>query len=214
MHKLLTLFALISFSVNAQDSRMFMFLNTRLDKPELPKEEVDKMMQGHMNNINKMAKEGNLLAAGPFQGGGGIFIFKASSNSQVMEWLKGDPGVQANRWTLEMFPYTARVGSVCPVGEPYEMVTYSFVRYFPEVGKEEMKVANELMKEHNDYMKRFAARADVITEASFGFLDGGILILKDEPNKAEVEGDPAVASGLLRVEYKKLYIAKGSFCEK
>lgn len=198
----------------AQDAHIFMFLNSRKDKAELPKEELDKIMSGHMANIEKMAKDGNLLVAGPFEGGGGIFIFKASSNEQVMEWLKGDPGVQANRWRLEMYPYKSRTGSVCTVKEPYEMVMYSFVRFIPSIGKAEAENAPALLKQHDDYMKKLAQSPESITEATFGGMDGGIYITKGEVSKSSIEADPAVMTGVLTVEYKKLYIAKGSFCEK
>lgn len=198
----------------AQESRIFMFLNTRKDKPELPKEELDKIMNGHMANIQKMAKEGHLLAAGPFEGGGGIFIFKATSNEEVMEWLKGDPGVQANRWKLEMFHYTPRYGSVCAVKEPYEMTFYSFIRFVPEIGKAEIADAPALLKQHDDYVKKLLQNTSVITEAIFGDLEGGILVTKEMMNKELIESDPAVKAGVLRVEFKKLYIAKGSFCEQ
>ncbi|MBX2961191.1 MAG: hypothetical protein KF687_01690 [Cyclobacteriaceae bacterium] len=64
------LFSLVCFWSSAQSSRYtFVFLNTRTDKAELPKEEVDKLMQGHMANITRLASEGKLIAAGPFDGG-------------------------------------------------------------------------------------------------------------------------------------------------
>ncbi len=67
MKRLLLIFAvLIAFAANAQDKYIFVFLNKRTDLPALPKEESDKLMEGHMANINKMAKEGKLVAAGPF----------------------------------------------------------------------------------------------------------------------------------------------------
>ncbi len=213
MKLLVTLLLLAQISL-AQDSRIFMFLNKRTDKAELPKEELDRIMSGHMANIEKMAKEGKLIAAGPFEGGGGIFIFNAKTNDEVMEWLKGDPGVQANRWRLEMFPYTPRAGSVCKVSEPYEMVNYSFVRYTSEVGKAEIEQAPQLFKQHDDYLKKIDPSMTLITEGIFGKLDGGILIVKGDVKKDWIENDPAVRAGVLLVDYKKLYIAKGAFCEK
>ena len=38
--------------------------------------EVKKIMEGHLANINRLAKEGKLTAAGPLDEGGGIFIFR------------------------------------------------------------------------------------------------------------------------------------------
>ena len=54
----------------------------------------------------------------------------------------------------------------------------------------------------------------MVTEGSFGDHDGGILVMKGEVQRDIFEGDPGVQEGLLELEIKKLYIAKGSFCEK
>ena len=83
----------ISFfsSVCVAQTHTFVFLNSRKDKPELPKEELDKLMDGHMKNIERLAKEGKLIVAGPFEGGGGIFIMNTSSVKEASEWLSTDP---------------------------------------------------------------------------------------------------------------------------
>ncbi|HEY5823271.1 MAG TPA: YciI family protein [Cyclobacteriaceae bacterium] len=112
-------FFLVCFFLNAQ-SLTFVFLNKKADAAQLPKEQNDKIMEGHMANINRLAKEGKLIAAGPFDGGGGIFIFKSNSIEDVKNWLSTDPGVQANRWNTEILPYQPRYGSACTVSEPYE----------------------------------------------------------------------------------------------
>ena len=189
-----------------------MFLNSRTDKPELPKEEVDRIMQGHMANINKMASEGKLQAAGPFEGGGGIFVFNTGSKDDVMEWLKADPGVQANRWKLEMYPYYSRTGGLCKVSEPYKMVMYTFVRFSLVNDKTELSV--DLSTQHDDFMRRIAQAQETVTEAAFGEGGGSIYISSGEVDKTLFESNPAVKAGALKVEFKKLYIAKGSFCEK
>jgi uncharacterized protein YciI len=70
---------------------VFVFLNNKMHAEQLPKEEVDKIMEGHMANIQRLANEGKLIAAGPFQGGGGIFIFNTSSLDEAKFWLDTDP---------------------------------------------------------------------------------------------------------------------------
>jgi uncharacterized protein YciI len=218
--KKLFLFCLIlstfSCCVFAQTSKsyVFVFLHTRIDKAELPKEEVDKIMAGHMANINKMAKEGKLLAAGPFEGGGGIFIFNTTSVEDVTEWMKSDPGIQANRWKLEKLLYTPSTGSVCAVKEPYEMTMYSFVRYIPNIAKFNVQVAPETFGRHADYLKEIKKTGNVIAEGTFGESEGGILIMKGKVQSEVIENDPAVREGLLEIGLKDLYVAKGSFCEK
>ena len=74
---LLILFLLLSFKSFTQDNtkHFFVFLNRNPNRVTLPEEEAKKLQEGHMNNINRLAEEGKLLAAGPFEDGGGIFIF-------------------------------------------------------------------------------------------------------------------------------------------
>lgn len=193
---------------------IFVFLNKKVDKAELPEEEVKKIMDGHMANINRLAKEGKLIAAGPFDGGGGIFIFKSNSIDQVQEWLKTDPGVQANRWNVEVLPYFPRLGAVCAVGEPYKMVTYQFIRYNPHITKYNINQLPQIFKKHHDYLTALRGSAKVITEAIFGDSDGGILVIDGELTREVIENDPAISEGLLEADIKKLWIAQGSFCEK
>jgi uncharacterized protein YciI len=217
LHLLFLLFLLgCSRPVYAQKSSSYIlvFLHSRPDKTELPKDQLDKIMEGHMANINKMAKENKLLAAGPFEGGGGIFIFNTTSKDDVTEWLKGDPGIQANRWKLEVLVYYPRLGNVCSVSEPYQMAMYSIVRFIPNIAKFNVQDAPELFDKHDRYVTELTKGGNTIAEGTFGDTEGGIWIVKDELNKEAVEKDPAVREGLLELDIKKLYIAKGAFCEK
>src|SRR5262245_20069055 len=127
--------ALASTVAIAQSSYTFVFLNKKSDKQELPAEEVKKIMEGHMANINRLANEKKLAVAGPFEGGGGIFIFNTSSVDTAVKWLSTDPGIQAKRWNVEILPYQPRTGGVCPVGENYEMINYHFIRFIAQVTK-------------------------------------------------------------------------------
>ena len=96
-------------------SYTIVFLNKKPDAEKIDKATQDKLMEGHMANINRLAKEGKLLAAGPFDGGGGLFVFNTTSEIEAKSWVSSDPAVQANRWNVELLPYTPRVGSICPV---------------------------------------------------------------------------------------------------
>lgn len=211
-----TILLSISIYSGAQNqSYTFIFLNKKLDKVELPKEEVDKIMKGHMDNIGRLAKEGKLLAAGPFDGGGGLFILNTTSVDTAKAWLNTDPGVQANRWNVEVLPYHPRVGSPCAAkGPPYEMVNYHFIRFIAQVTKSTSHNYPEIIKRHDDHLKKFNETGNVIAEGTFGDNEGGFLILKGDLQKELIENDPGVQEALLQFDIKKLYIAKGSFCEQ
>jgi len=190
---------------------VFVFLNSKPDKTELPKAEVDKIMEGHMANINRLAKENKLIAAGPFEGGGGIFIFNSGSKEEVAAWLETDPGIRAKRWDIEIFNYKPRVGSVCVVGEPYEMTFYTFIRFATNDVTPDMEKA---FKSHDQYLQQALTGSDIIQEGTFGVSDGTILVARGDSNQKLIDQDPAIQNGSLKYTVKKLYIAKGSFCEK
>jgi uncharacterized protein YciI len=209
---LLTILFLSTQCAFAQEL-VFVFLHHKADKAELPKEQVDKIMEGHMANIQKMAKDGRLLVAGPFEGGGGIFIFNSHSVDEVTQWLNDDPGVKAQRWNVELQPYRWRVGKPRLVKEPIEMTDYQFIRFVPYIAKFNINDVPELLKKHDDYLKEIRKTGNIIAEGTFGDTEGGILIMKGDLNKAVIELDPAVHEGLLEIGIKKWFVARGAFGE-
>jgi uncharacterized protein YciI len=203
------------FAVSAQAQKFtFVFLNKNPEAEVLSADDSKKIMDGHMANINRLASEGKLISAGPFQGGGGIFILNTTSLDEARTWLDTDPGVKAKRWKIDLLPYTPRVGSVCAVSEPYEMVTYTLVRFDAIVSKATAATAPAIMKKHDDYLKQLSLGGNIIAEGIFGVNDGGVLVLKGEVQKEVIEADPGIQEGLIQFEIKSLFIAKGAFCEK
>lgn len=187
----------------------FVFLHKKSDAVPMPKEQLDKLMEGHMANINRLAEEGKLIAAGPFEEGGGIFILNTTSIEEARLWLSTDPGVKANRWDIEILPYIPRVRSVCAVTEPYEMVSYNFIRF-----KTTKSGTTPIYSQHDIHLQQLEQQGNIVTEATFGEFNGGILVMKGDLNKEYLESDPAVREGTLTMDIKKLWIAKGAFCEK
>lgn len=209
------LYVLISFtcSVAAQSSSYtFVFLNKKPDADKISKEETDKLMAGHMANIQRLATEKKLLAAGPFDGGGGIFIFNSNSVDTVSRWIETDPAVRAKRWNVEILPYKPIIGGICPVGEKYEMTTYQFIRFWPEIKKFTVAEAPQLIAQHEEYWKKQSGENTYVTFASLGDYDGDILIAVSVDENILID-DPGMRTGLIQFEKKKLWIAKGSFCE-
>ncbi|MGX7668319.1 YciI family protein [Flavobacterium pedocola] len=73
------------------------------------KEERTKYFEGHMANINRLAKEGKLVVAGPFMKNDknyrGIFVFNCSTIEEAQKLVETDPAVQAKIFDVELTPW-------------------------------------------------------------------------------------------------------------
>ncbi|MCD9016221.1 YciI family protein [Parachryseolinea silvisoli] len=196
-----------------QDAYTFVFLTKNANADKISQTLLDSLMKGHMANINRLAAEGKLIAAGPFDGGGGIFILRTASTDQAKDWLSTDPGIRARRWEVTLHPYKPLIGSVCAVKEPYEMVSYAFVRFDMVVTKFTAQSYPDILRRHEEFVKKLATTGNVVTYGILGEHDTGILVMKGEVQREVIEADPGIQEGLFEVQYKTLWIAKGSFCE-
>ncbi|MDI1304619.1 MAG: YciI family protein [bacterium] len=96
-------------TLNADDYGMkkyvFCLLKTG-SNTKTKKEETKKLFEGHMANINRLAKEGKLVVAGPFMKNErnyrGIYIFNATTIEEAKEFVATDPAVQANLLEAEL----------------------------------------------------------------------------------------------------------------
>lgn len=67
---------------------------------------TEKIQEGHMANINRLAQMGKLVLAGPFVAGGersGVFIFKVKSLKEAQELTDTDPAVIAGRLRVRLY---------------------------------------------------------------------------------------------------------------
>jgi len=99
------------------DSFILVLLVRPPNAPELPKEELDKLQQGHFDNMKRLAAEGKLSKAGPtedFSGRNvrGIFILKTDSLEQAKEWVATDPTVKAGRLVPEFMKWSVQKGTL------------------------------------------------------------------------------------------------------
>lgn len=77
-------------------SYVFVMLNTGTNS-STDKEAKDKAFAGHMKNIEKMAADGKLAVAGPFQKGGnhrGLFILNVTTFEEAKALLENDTAVK------------------------------------------------------------------------------------------------------------------------
>ncbi len=66
------------------------------------------IQKAHMANINRLAQEGKLVVAGPFEDDGelrGIFIFNVSTLEEAKALTDTDPAVKAGRLVMELHPW-------------------------------------------------------------------------------------------------------------
>ena len=75
------------------------------------KEEINKVFEGHMANISKLAKEGKLVVAGPFMKNDrnyrGIYIFNVETIEEAQALIATDPAIQAKLLEAELTPWYA-----------------------------------------------------------------------------------------------------------
>jgi uncharacterized protein YciI len=199
----------ITFGQEKKFSLVFLHRDHTVVDP--PKAELDKLIAGHQENVKQLIMDGKLIASGPTEGGGGLYLFNSTDKNQVAEWLKSDPGVLAKRWSVEIVIYTPHLGSVCAVKEHGRIAGYELVRYIATT-KHDSQQGAAIEKRHDEYLGKLEGKANAISEGVFAE-GGGILVWKGELDKKIIEDDPAVVEGLYTIEYKKMFFAKGAFCE-
>ncbi len=200
--KLLLLATLVTGSASSQSAQFTMvLLAIDPDRPKLPQRTVDSLQEAHLANIQKLSNEGKVVIAGPFDGGGGIFVLSTAFPDTARRWLSTDPAIRSKRWIIEAFPYIPRIGSVCKVVIKYEMATYGFVRFQWKEGNPE----GHLLR---------LVHPDSVVAAGILEGNGSIVIHRGTPDESALRKERAVREGMVDVSVKHLWIARGSFCEK
>lgn len=73
------------------------------------KELRDSLFRGHFSNMDKLAREGKLLTAGPFEDNDkqyrGLFLFDVRTVGEAEELVKGDPTVTSGIFITEMYQW-------------------------------------------------------------------------------------------------------------
>lgn len=66
------------------------------------------LQKAHLENINRLAKQGKLVLAGPFMDDGeirGIYIFDVESIEEARSLTQSDPAIKAGRLVMELHPW-------------------------------------------------------------------------------------------------------------
>ena len=213
MKKLSFLALLVTFisCAGPETENFFVFLHAIPDRPVIPQDSIIKLQQGHIQNINRLYSEGKLTAAGPFDGGGGLFFLKAASLSEARENLNTDPAVRAKRFNIEVHPFLFETGSICKTDTAPRMVTYHFI-YFKSI------TDNKLSEQD---IKIFNAGIDLLESKIIMkgyFADSYSRILITDTTGTEFFNQKLKAlevsfKNFYTIEAKNLWIARGTFCE-
>jgi uncharacterized protein YciI len=94
--------------------RYIVFLRPDPARKAVPLEERERIMAAHMANINKLAQDGILVAAGPMDDTpttiSGLFVFKAASLAEALSVAAQDPTVVAGRNTVDVHAWQGPAG--------------------------------------------------------------------------------------------------------
>lgn len=84
--------------------------------------EIQRIQEGHMANIRRLAAEGKLALAGPFEDAGdlrGLFVLDAATMEEARALCDSDPAIAAGRLRAEIFAWWAPEGvGVVPPAAP------------------------------------------------------------------------------------------------
>jgi uncharacterized protein YciI len=193
-------------SYGQEYNHVFVFLNSKPDKEKISAEEEEALQNAHRENIGKLVDEGKLIVAGPFDGGGGIFILTTGQASVAQAWLETDPAVKANRWNIDWYPVHFLLGGACLAKEPYEMVNYNFARvsYINDIANYKSN------QDGADIWENLVEADDILMAGIFPQRDGGVIVYKKNENNLLFGNHQDEQVSLVQ---KKLWVAKGSFCE-
>ena len=104
------------------------FLKTGPNR-DLPTEEANKLQAAHMENIGRMAEEGDLIVAGPFYNNNdeslkGIYVFNVESIEEAKALTNTDPAIQAGSLVMELYHWYSSA-ALMGVNEVHEKISKS-----------------------------------------------------------------------------------------
>jgi uncharacterized protein YciI len=203
--------------------RYVAFLRPDPGRAALPLESRQRIMDAHMANIQKMADDGVLVAAGPMEDDqvtiSGIFVLKAPSLLEARRIAARDPTVVSGRNTIDVHPWMGPAG----IGATYfrrvkenpgakaAMATHAFCL----VLRGPASAADGRADADHDRFVAGLKAAGVLAAA--GPVDGepdllGIIIFKGssvEGARKAMDADPSVRSGRVAIEYHLWWTAEG-----
>jgi uncharacterized protein YciI len=196
----------------------FVRLMRPVNAPQLDKEAAEKLQAAHMANIGKLVAEKKLVMAGPFGDDTamrGIFVFKAASKEQALEWANTDPTVPAGRMVMEVRgPWMIRGEAIHETSTPNVLERYTMALFSSgEKWNPASAEYTELLKAHLAMIGKLTQEGKLALAGPFadeGDLKGIFIYSVNAEEAARlVQEDPLVKAGYLKPELHPWLTAKG-----
>jgi len=194
------------------------FLRPDPARKHLPDNELERIQAAHMANIQKMAADGVMVSAGPFDDTpstiSGIFIFKVDSLDRAKSIAQQDPTVLEHRNTVDVHPWDGPAG----IGDEYfrlhrldpktpeNMQIHPFCILLPGASWQTHPDRKTLLGAHERYIVDLRKQGILSAAGPVAPPDEllGFVVFRPIPlEKAQqsLADDPAVKAGLLRAEF-------------
>jgi uncharacterized protein YciI len=192
---------------------MLVFLSPISNK-QISAEEAQVIENDHLKNIGRLSESGVLANAGPFEGGGEFMLLNTNTRNDTEKLLQKDPAIQNGLFKMEILSMEFRKGGICKPDVPYEMKTFSFVRFYAtnQIASYKTNVDFDMKRVHQNHLDYLSSSGNVLVEGIFPGNDGGIIIYKGHSLDDKIEDDPAIKGGYLKAETKTIWLNVGSFC--
>lgn len=194
----------------AQYQMFYVFLNNKPDKEIISQDSINNLQELHLNNISRLYKAGKIIAAGPFEGGGGHFIMLDTDSLSVHSLLQTDPAIAAERFLIEIFPLKLIKGGVCRPYEPFEMLSYHFARL--DADTSQTLPDKSLLEASNNYI---LSQEGISTFGWLGNYQSAFILFNTNSDDAHaiLKKNPLIRKKHHSFQLKKLWVGKGTYCD-
>lgn len=201
--------------------RFWIILVTGKSSADVPKEELQAMQKAHIDNFVRLAKLGELFAAGPMadpqKHKRGIILVEAESEKQLPDLFGPDPYVKQGYMKLEASEIVKMDGTTKIDFEEKAMDELRIAVLDRAVGgagksEAELKAANLA---HEEYWTKWRAAKKVALRCKFADNSPHFSIIlfpksEDDEIKKLLDGDPMVATKMINYSLMPQYLMKGA----
>jgi uncharacterized protein YciI len=219
-HRLFFIFVLLltfSTSAFAADSLRyyFVFLNPNPNLQQIGDSAYTEIQRKHLEDMTRLHESGFLVAAGPFEGGGGVFIVRASTVKAVNDSMNTDASVMASRSVAEILPMNIYRGKLCE-GDGDDMRSYEALRLNNiRLGQKDM-TPEKIREQIDGWIANAEKQGKVLFVCTLGCdIPESVFIVADITEKKRVATkhyQPKEPGAFIAI-MKNFFLAHGTFCE-